>query len=51
MKERDKHCREQQVNKKVPDFHCDLRAGHSEPHRDPATGKRWRHRQRRKAKK
>lgn len=36
-------CTEIQVNRKVPDFKCDLRRGHTEPHRDPRTGTRWRH--------
>ena len=22
---------------------CDLKAGHTEPHRDPVTGQKWRH--------
>jgi hypothetical protein len=38
-----KKCEENQPNKHAPDFTCDLKAGHSEPHRDPRSGLRWRH--------
>lgn len=36
-------CTMTKVNMHAPDFACNLAAGHSEPHRDPATGTRWRH--------
>ena len=36
-------CTESKRNAHAPDFHCDLKAGHGEPHRDPLTGLRWQH--------
>lgn len=36
-------CIETQHNAHAHNFACNLGAGHSEPHRDPATGLRWRH--------
>jgi hypothetical protein len=41
---RDRQCNEEQVNRKVPDFHCNMRAGHTDAHTDPDTGIRWKHR-------
>lgn len=35
-------CELYQVNRRAPDFTCDLPAGHTEAHRDPRTGLRWR---------
>lgn len=39
----DKSCPETKVNRRVPDFRCNLGMGHTSPHRDPVTGIRWRH--------
>ena len=36
-------CTMVKTNAHVHDFACNLGAGHSEPHRDPITGTRWRH--------
>ena len=38
----DKPCEEWQENRRVPDFTCNLRAGHGDAHTDPRTGTRWR---------
>ena len=51
QRETAKDCYESQVNRHVPDFHCNMKAGHSDAHRDPDTGTRWGHRQQRKVRK
>ena len=38
-----KQCGEHQPNRHAPDFTCNLKQGHTEPHRDPRTGTRWNH--------
>ncbi len=47
MAKRIERCPEYQANRRVSDFACDLAAGHTEAHRDPRTGMRWRPRRHR----
>lgn len=42
-RERPTHCPRYKVNRRVPDFTCNLGFGHSDAHRDPVTGQRWGH--------
>lgn len=42
---RKKPCGDRQINRAVPDFHCNLMGGHGGPHLDPATRTPWNHRE------